>query len=152
MKRIAKLLSRAFVYTHLERTENAARNLDAKNEYVGTLVAGRNSFNSWRQGMEEEDLRGVIEEFVSSHADDEAQEDRWRTRMMRRLGAMLVEQDERIMNCVEERLESVLSKQTPEHERVSQQLQRLEGMLGGVGMPQRVRVHVPEAAGAARAH
>jgi hypothetical protein len=47
--------------------------------------AGRNSWEAWKAGTPEADLRAFLEDFVVRHEDDVAQEERWRAKMMRRI-------------------------------------------------------------------
>ena len=59
--------------------------LDSSGRFVGITVEGRNSWEAWKAASSEEAFREKLEAFVAHHADDVAQEDRWRSKMMRRV-------------------------------------------------------------------
>ena len=52
---------------------------------MGTNFDGRNSWASWKAAFLEEDLRAFVEDFVTRREGDVAQEDRWRSKMMKRV-------------------------------------------------------------------
>jgi hypothetical protein len=60
--------------------------LDSSGRYVGTSVDSRNSWETWKSATTIESLTAFLEDFVARHADDVAQDERWRAKMMRRIG------------------------------------------------------------------
>ena len=59
-------------------------------DYAGTdvpsMVGMRNSWEIWKEKMSEESLAHRVCDFVAKREDTLAQEERWRNKMMRRLG------------------------------------------------------------------
>ena len=81
--------------------DEGASNLNAAGEYVGTMVDGTNTFANWRRRVPREEKRKTILEYVHANQDDAVIEDRWRTKMLKRLTAQLREQ-RRAIESVEE--------------------------------------------------
>ena len=76
-------------------------------EYRGTDIAGRNTFESWKNGQTEQDLSDAIVDFVLAHMDDDAQEDRWRTKMQKRIVAAVNEQARAMVTHIDERMDKL---------------------------------------------
>lgn len=74
----------------------AAANLGMDGEYVGIEFNGRNTFQAWRASLTPEDLREHCSSFIAKHENDVAQEQRWRSNMVKRIGEMLEESEARI--------------------------------------------------------
>jgi len=74
-------------------------------DYEGTTVAlvegGRNSWEIWKEKMPEEELAHEVTDFVSKREDTLAQEERWRNKMMRRLGDKFEHVDGRLDRMTE---------------------------------------------------
>ena len=88
---------------------DAATNLNQQNEYVGAVINGHNTFVHWCRSMTEEELREMLKEFVTTHQDEDAAEDRWRTKMLKRITGAIHEQG----SSLEERIE--LQQKTLDH-------------------------------------
>lgn len=112
-------------------------------EYAGTtvksLLGHLNSWELWKEKMTEADLVQEVSNFIAKHEDVLVQEERWRTKMMRRLGDKFEHVDSRFdkMNerferrfeqlsssCMEikDSLHSLNSKLAPQHRGQPQQL------------------------------
>jgi hypothetical protein len=73
----------------VDHTSPRSENLDERNEYKGTSILGRNTFDSWRKGLSEGQLGELLVEFVTSHLDDAAAEERWRSKMTKRITSLI---------------------------------------------------------------
>ena len=91
--------------------------LNGKNEqgrdYEGTTVPGmvgkRNSWELWKEKMSEDGLTHEVANFAAKREDTLAQEERWRNKMMRRLGDKFDHIDARI-DGLSERFEHLASE------------------------------------------
>jgi len=68
-----------------------ANNLSESDEYIGTEIDGRNTFTNWKKSMTEQELREMIYGYVASHQDEQAAEERWRTKMLKRITSAVAE-------------------------------------------------------------
>lgn len=62
--------------------------------------------------MEEAELHRYIEQYLSLRVDDEAAEDRWRTKMMKRFTAQLSDSQKQVMMHVDEQVARLDAKLT----------------------------------------
>ena len=53
------------------------------------MAQTRNTWNSWKRGLAEEQLRESLLSYVTNMTDDVPQENRWRSKMMKRITALL---------------------------------------------------------------
>ena len=74
----------------------AAANLSLSGEYIGTTFSGRNTFEAWRASWTKADLNDFAADFIASHQDDVAQETRWRSKMVMRIGEMFEQLEKRV--------------------------------------------------------
>jgi len=82
---------------HVDASDTVAANLaDETNEYVGLESAGRNTLRSWKKGVEINALRERLIEYVTTHEDDVAQEERWRANMLKRITSSVHASRERV--------------------------------------------------------
>jgi hypothetical protein len=79
----------------------AALNLRSDGEYVGTTFEGRNSFNNWKTAVTLEGLCKFGVDFIVKREDESAQEERWRSRMSKRMAVLLERQEARIVEKLE---------------------------------------------------
>ena len=87
-----------------------ASNVDAATEeYVGTTVGSRNTFTSWKKGRTVAELRSMLIEYVYQHQDEVAQEDRWRSKMLKRITSA-VERSQRLTSSKLSQQEEVLGE------------------------------------------
>ena len=79
-------------------------------DYAGTsfrsVVGLRNSWEVWKEKMSEEQLAHEVADFVAKREDSLAQEERWRNKMMRRLGDKFDHVDARL-DRMNERFEQI---------------------------------------------
>jgi hypothetical protein len=84
----------------------------ASRDYEGTTVESvegvRNSWETWKESISEERLTYQVADFVAKREDTLAQEERWRTKMMRRLGDKFDHVDARLDRLCD-RLEQLAS-------------------------------------------
>jgi len=75
---------------NVDATDSVARNLDPKtNDYVGLDVAGHCTFRSWRRSVELPTLIQSITAHVTEHEDESAQQERWRSKMLKRITSVV---------------------------------------------------------------
>ena len=90
----------------------AGNGREATRDYEGTtvpsMVGVRNSWEIWREKMSEESLTHEVADFVAKREDTLAQEERWRNKMMRRLGDKFEHVDARL-DGLSERVEQLTS-------------------------------------------
>ena len=81
-------------------------------DYEGTTVPSvegvRNSWEIWKQKMPEDELAHAVADFAAKREDTLVQEERWRNKMMRRLGDKFDHVDGRL-DRVSDRLDQVVS-------------------------------------------
>jgi hypothetical protein len=87
---------RKMTQRRLNASARAAENTDKEGEYIGTFVRGRNTFEMWKRALGADGLREFVTDFMVKREDDVAQEERWRSKMMKRLGQMFDRVGERI--------------------------------------------------------
>ena len=86
-------------------------------EYVGTTIGTRNTYDSWRNGTDEEDLLENIENHINDHVDEVAQQERWRSKFLQRIT--------RAVNQSEDAVQEQLSKQQATLDQVREALDAL---------------------------
>ena len=75
---------------NVDATDSVARNLDPKtNDYVGLDVAGHCTFRSWRRSVELPTLIQSITAHVTEHEDESTQQERWRSKMLKRITSVV---------------------------------------------------------------
>lgn len=111
--------------TNIGHTSDASTNLNQADEYVGTVINGHNTFVNWCRSMTEQELRQMLEDFVTTHQDEDAAEDRWRTKMLKRITGAIHEQTQ----SIEERID--LQQKTLEQ--MQYYIKRLLGEKAGSG-------------------
>ena len=88
--------------TLVPQNSERAINVDVEGEYIGTtvrhvlkdkkgrqVVEERNTFVGWKEALSIENLTDFVTEFVTVGQDDVAQEDRWRSKMTKRMSRMV---------------------------------------------------------------
>ena len=124
LRRITEWLASGFTYSPFIYTD-VARNIQvhAKREegmmpeYVGTTIGTRNTYDSWRNGTDEEDLLENIENHINDHVDEVAQQERWRSKFLQRIT--------RAVSQSEDAVQEQLSKQQATLDQVREALDAL---------------------------
>ena len=85
IERALAVLRSGLYHSHSLSNARVADSLDTSGRYVGSNVDGQNSWETWKSAKSEGELKEHLGDFVARHADDVAQEERWRTKMTKRI-------------------------------------------------------------------
>ena len=106
LEQVLGFLRSGLYHNHSLSNGQAADSLDSSGRYVGSNIDGHNSWETWKSAKSEGELRDFLEDFVARHADDVAQEERWRTKMMKRIARQFdstdrkIEKQSKLLNAV----------------------------------------------------